>query len=86
MDTAPKLTGQVQDYIDKTARRERVIGMVAPHAGLMYSGPVAGAVYSAIDFPDTFRIDRPEPYRTRRTDIVNGVRRVGDPDRGIYDR
>ena len=52
--TAPKLTGQVQDYIDKTARRERVIGMVAPHAGLMYSGPVAGAVYSAIDFPDTF--------------------------------
>ncbi len=50
----PKLAGQVQDYIDKTARRERVIGMVAPHAGLMYSGPVAGAVYSAIDFPDTF--------------------------------
>jgi MEMO1 family protein len=52
--TASKLAGQVQDYIDKTARRERVIGMVAPHAGLIYSGPVAGAVYSAIDFPDTF--------------------------------
>jgi len=52
--TASKLAGQVQDCIDKTARRERVIGMVAPHAGLMYSGPVAGAVYSAIDFPDTF--------------------------------
>jgi AmmeMemoRadiSam system protein B len=52
--TASKLAGQVQGYIDKTARREKVIGMVAPHAGLMYSGPVAGAIYSAIDFPDTF--------------------------------
>jgi AmmeMemoRadiSam system protein B len=49
-----KLTEQVEQYIDKSARKERVIGMISPHAGLIYSGPVAGAVYSAIDFPDTF--------------------------------
>jgi AmmeMemoRadiSam system protein B len=53
-DSASKLTDQVGQYIDRTAKKERVIGMVSPHAGLMYSGPVAGAVYSAIDFPETF--------------------------------
>jgi MEMO1 family protein len=51
---ASNLTSQVDQYIDKNIRREKVIGMVSPHAGLMYSGAVAGAVYSAIDFPQTF--------------------------------
>jgi hypothetical protein len=52
--TVPKLTQQVNEYIDTSVKKERVIGAVCPHAGLMYSGPVAGAVYSAIDFPETF--------------------------------
>lgn len=52
--TASKLTQQVEQYTDRNAKKEKVIGMVSPHAGLMYSGPVAGAVYSAIDFPETF--------------------------------
>lgn len=51
---ATRLAQQVEQYIDKDARKERVIGMVSPHAGLMYSGPVAGAVYSSIVFPETF--------------------------------
>jgi len=51
---AVRLSDQVRQYIDKNAKKERVIGLVSPHAGLMYSGPVAGAVYSAIDFPETF--------------------------------
>lgn len=49
-----RLSDQVRQYIDDNARKERVIALVAPHAGLIYSGTVAGAVYSAIDFPDTF--------------------------------
>jgi AmmeMemoRadiSam system protein B len=49
-----KLGEQVEQYVNKKTRKERVIGMVSPHAGLIYSGPVAGAVYSAIDIPDTF--------------------------------
>lgn len=52
--TAPKLTQQVEQYIDRGAKKEAVIGMLSPHAGLVYSGSVAGAVYSAIDFPETF--------------------------------
>ncbi|MEW6419282.1 MAG: AmmeMemoRadiSam system protein B [Nitrospirota bacterium] len=52
--TVSKLTHQVEQYIDKNAKKEKVMGMVSPHAGLVYSGPVAGAVYSTIDFPETF--------------------------------
>ena len=52
--TSSKLQQQVENYIDKGARRERVLGVVSPHAGFIYSGSVAGAVYSSIDFPETF--------------------------------
>jgi len=33
------------------ARPEAVIALVAPHAGYVYSGPVAGAVYAASELP-----------------------------------
>ncbi|MDI6889789.1 MAG: AmmeMemoRadiSam system protein B [Thermodesulfovibrionales bacterium] len=52
--TVSKLTQQVEKYVDRSAKKEKVIGIVSPHAGLVYSGPVAGAVYSSIDFPETF--------------------------------
>jgi hypothetical protein len=44
----------VNEYIDTSVKKEKVIGAICPHAGLMYSGAIAGAVYSAIDFPETF--------------------------------
>ncbi len=49
-----KLSEQVNGYIETDAVREKAIGIVSPHAGLVYSGGVAGAVYSRIQFPDTF--------------------------------
>ena len=49
-----KLTRQVNDCIEEGLEKERVIGLVSPHAGLMYSGRVAGAVYSRIKSPHTF--------------------------------
>jgi len=52
--TSSRLIEQVDQYIDKAAAREDAIGIVAPHAGFVYSGPVAGAVYSSIKFPKTF--------------------------------
>src|SRR5208283_786992 len=52
--TAARLKGQVEQYISRDTVREKVIGLISPHAGLMYSGHVAGAVYSSISFPDTF--------------------------------
>jgi len=50
--TPEGLTEEVSRYIVKT-RREPVIGAVCPHAGLIYSGRVAGAVYSRIQLPET---------------------------------
>jgi AmmeMemoRadiSam system protein B len=49
-----RLLEQVENYVDKRANREEAIGVVCPHAGLVYSGPVAGAVYSSLKFPKTF--------------------------------
>jgi AmmeMemoRadiSam system protein B len=52
--TASRLKSQVQQYIVEGVAKEKVMGLISPHAGLMYSGHVAGAVYSSIQFPKTF--------------------------------
>ncbi|UCD36265.1 MAG: AmmeMemoRadiSam system protein B [Nitrospiraceae bacterium] len=49
-----RLCRQVSGFVDKDARKIKALGVVAPHAGLMYSGGVAGAVYSRIETPGTF--------------------------------
>lgn len=49
-----KLSGQVNKYIVEVTPKEKAIGVMSPHAGLIYSGSVAGAVFSAIEFPETF--------------------------------
>ena len=55
---AHSLTEEVNLHItqsseSKPAEKVRAIGVVSPHAGFMYSGDVAGAVYSRIEIPDT---------------------------------
>lgn len=52
--TGSRLREQVEQYIIKGARTEDAKGILVPHAGLIYSGAVAGAVYSSINFPKTF--------------------------------
>ncbi|HEA47353.1 MAG TPA: AmmeMemoRadiSam system protein B [bacterium] len=54
--TEASLREQVKKYIDERAKKEEVIGVLAPHAGFMFSGEVAGAVYSRIILPETFVI------------------------------
>jgi len=48
------LTRQVNEFLEADAKKETAIGIVSPHAGLMYSGRVAGSVYSRINIPRTF--------------------------------
>ena len=43
------LQGEVEKHLVSNAVREDVLGAVAPHAGFVYSGKVAGAVYSKIN-------------------------------------
>jgi AmmeMemoRadiSam system protein B len=50
------LKEQVESFVDLKAKKEDACGIVVPHAGFMYSGKVAGAVYSSINMPDTFVI------------------------------
>lgn len=47
------LTSQIEQYVDVSQSKKDCIGIVSPHAGFMYSGPVAGAVYSRITIPET---------------------------------
>jgi MEMO1 family protein len=47
------LIREVEAHIDQNVKKSRVLGIVAPHAGFIYSGDVAGAVYSRIEIPDT---------------------------------
>lgn len=48
------LKREIEACVRTSAHRERAIGAISPHAGIMYSGPVAGEVFSRIEFPDTF--------------------------------
>ena len=54
-----ELREMIRQMTDSKADRKEVIGVVSPHAGFIYSGPVAGAVFSAIKFTDTFIIIGP---------------------------
>jgi len=57
--TPSQLKEMIRGMVDETAEKEEVIGLVSPHAGYIYSGPVAGATISRIKFKDTFIIMGP---------------------------
>jgi MEMO1 family protein len=47
------LREEVHNYLSQTPKQKlvRAIGCIAPHAGYMYSGHVAGAVFAALEIP-----------------------------------
>lgn len=52
---SPEALGkQVREFIIPGVVKTKALGIVSPHAGLIYSGSVAGAVYSRIELPETF--------------------------------
>ena len=54
--TRERLRLQVRDLVPQASPRLRAIGLVVPHAGYLYSGKVAGAVYGRVEFPELFVI------------------------------
>jgi len=48
-----ELSHTVETFTDDREDKESAIGIISPHAGLIYSGAVAGAVYSSIKIPHT---------------------------------
>ena len=47
------LIQEVERHIEQEAPKVCAKGVIAPHAGFMYSGDVAGSVYSRIEIPDS---------------------------------
>jgi MEMO1 family protein len=48
---AQELTRQIQEYSSGATEKTHALGCVVPHAGYVYSGRVAGAVYAAMEIP-----------------------------------
>lgn len=53
----------IQSFAREEAEKIRAVGVVAPHAGYEYSGPVAGRVYSTVEIPETVVIMSPAHHR-----------------------
>ncbi len=56
------LRKELKGFIKSGLTREKVFGIIAPHAGYMYSGAVAGSAYSVIEIPDTVIIFGPNHH------------------------
>jgi AmmeMemoRadiSam system protein B len=54
--SAEILRKEVESYVATGAEKVRAFGAVIPHAGYMYSGQVAGAVYARLELPERFGI------------------------------
>jgi len=54
-----ELKAMIEAMVDVKVEKEEVIGLISPHAGYIFSGPVAGAVISRVKFKDTFIIMGP---------------------------
>jgi AmmeMemoRadiSam system protein B len=46
-----ELQHEIEGFLAPPVARSKTIGAIVPHAGYMYSGHVAGAVYARIDLP-----------------------------------
>jgi hypothetical protein len=51
-ESAKALRPQVEDLLPKGQEQRAAIGVVVPHAGYIYSGGVAGAVYARVSPPE----------------------------------
>jgi len=52
--SSSELSKQIDACMENDNDKKRAIGAVSPHAGIMFSGKVAGAVFSRIEIPHTF--------------------------------
>ncbi len=57
--SAAELKATIAGLVDEKAPKEDAIGLLVPHAGYQYSGPVTGATISRVKFKDTFIIIGP---------------------------
>lgn len=49
--SAAALKAEVQEYIKQATKPRKVLGVISPHAGYIYSGHVAGATLASVEIP-----------------------------------
>jgi AmmeMemoRadiSam system protein B len=59
-----QLRSDLADIIPGTSGTRKVTGIIAPHAGYIYSGAIAGAVFASIKIPTTVLILGPNHHGT----------------------
>jgi hypothetical protein len=57
-----RLRAELAGYVSPSSEQQRVIGIIAPHAGYVYSGATAGAAYGSVEIPDTMIILGPNHH------------------------
>lgn len=57
-----QLKSQIREFAPADSQKVSAIGCIVPHAGYVYSGKVAGAVYSGLDLPARFILLGPRHY------------------------
>ncbi len=50
------LRDMIEGMLDSQADKEKAISVISPHAGYVYSGKVAGSVFSSVTLPENFII------------------------------
>jgi AmmeMemoRadiSam system protein B len=68
------LKEEVKSLITEDIKYEKAIAAICPHAGYMYSGKVAGAVYSKLKKPDTFIIIGPNHTGYGKEVAISGAK------------
>lgn len=53
------LREMIEGMVDPQAKKEKAIAVISPHAGYVYSGNVAGRVFSSVALPEDFIIIGP---------------------------
>src|SRR6266571_2991633 len=61
-DDPVELRRELESLIAVQEPRQPVLGIIAPHAGYLYSGAVAGRVYGVIEIPQTVLILGPNHH------------------------
>ena len=57
-----RLAQEIDSYTTDGSKKVAAISCVVPHAGIMYSGHVAGTVYAALDLPSRIILMGPRHY------------------------
>ncbi|MEW5807374.1 MAG: AmmeMemoRadiSam system protein B [Acidobacteriota bacterium] len=54
--TPAELREMIEEFVDRKAAKEKAIAIISPHAGYIYSGKVAGRIFSSVELPENFII------------------------------